>query len=760
MAETTSHANNTDQRLLLLMQLVQRLSVSANPDEVLNRVLDDVLAVTGAERGFVAWPETEEKKSRLPVVRGFSDDVITSSVFLHSRGVVKKVLESGQPIITDDAQSDSRFSANASIIGLHIRSIMCVPLVRNETVLAAIYVDNRAQKGLFQQTDLDLLSAIAASAATAIENSRLYAETQARLNSLDLLRKLNQDIASSLEVSQVLIRSVESIKQLIGGSTASILTVDGDHLTFRVSVGEKAVDNQPFKIPLEQGVAGWVVKNKQPVLLDDVANDSRFYGTLDKATGFTTKCLIAAPLMINEKAIGVVEIFNKENGFSEQDLDLLVTFSASVAIAIENARLYEETQARLATLDLLRSISLEITSTLDLNRVLSATTQAVKELLGGTAASILTVIGDELEFQVALGDSASSIKPQRVPIGTGLAGWVVENKKPVIVNDVRNDPRFFKSFDNNSGFTTLSLIAVPLLVNDTAIGVIEVFNKPEGFSQEDLELLETFASNAAFALENARLYQVAVEKGRLERELQVARQVQTSFLPREIPTISGWQLAARWIPAREVAGDYYDFIPLGHDAENGQSYGIAVADVADKGMPAALFMVNVRAILRASMFGAPDIAHAVSHTNTLASADSEDGMFVTLFYLKVEPNNAQVAYVNGGHNPPLLLRKGQKEPELLTRTGIALALFPDLEYSQALINLNSGDSIVMFTDGVPDALNEKDEEYGMERMTQVYIKNANKPAEQILAAIENDLQTHVGEANRFDDVTIVVLKKE
>lgn len=758
MFKSPASAQSPQERLLLLMRLSQNLAASNHPDDVLGTALDDVLAVTGAERGLVLLVGQQESP-RLQLVRGMAETALDSQEFGYSRSVVDQVLASGQPVVTDDAQQDARFSGSASIIGMHIHSIMCVPLAYKGATLGVIYVDNHAQRGIFTEPDLDLLNAIASNIAAALENTRLYAETRARLETLDFLRQFNQDVASSLELKNVLVRSVETIRSLVGGSTGSILTVEGEHLVFQVSVGEKEVSTRPFRIPINQGIAGWVVANGQPTLVQDAANDPRFYGILDHETGFRTQSLIAAPLVLEGKAIGVIEVFNKPGGFSQADLDVLATFAASASVAIENARLFEQAQSKLATLDLLRSISLEITSTLDLERVLLASTQAVKELLGGTAASVLRVDGDDLVFQVALGDSANSITLQRVPRGSGLAGWVVENKEPVIVNDVSTDSRFFGGLDKTSGFTTQSLIAVPLLVNETAIGVIEVFNKPGGFSQEDRELLETFASSAAFAIENARLYQVAVEKGRLERELQVARQVQTSFLPREVPQLSGWQMAARWIPAREVAGDYYDFIPL-VSGQQMQGCGLAIADVADKGMPASLMMVDARAILRASIYAAPDLAQAVERTNDLSSADSDEGMFVTLFTALIQPDHGRLAYVNAGHNPPLLLRKGKKEPELLSRTGMALAIMPEMPYEQREVTLNSGDVLLMYTDGVPDALDANGQEFGMERLTALLVKHASLPAEGLLGKLEDALQAFVGEAAPFDDITILVLKKE
>lgn len=591
-------SQTVDERLMLLYRLAQDLNASLNPDEVLERVMDDVITVTGAERGFLLLNGStafEEKEFHVgAVTRGMERDALGTQEFHVSRTLVKQVFESGQPVLTSDAGQDTRFNQSLSIVANHVRSILCVPMKSKRGVMGAIYVDSRFRHGVFTEKDTDLLMAIAATAATAMENARLYFETENRLRTLDLLHQISQ----------------------------------------------------------------------------------------------------------------------------------------------------------------------EITSTLDLDRVLHVTTQAVKELLHASAASILTVDGDALTFQVAIGESSSAIKPFRVQLGQGIAGWVVENKQPVIVNDAQNDPRFFGTMDKKTGFSTQSLIAVPLCVNEKAIGVIEVFNKPGGFSGDDLELLATFASSAAFAIENARLYQVAVDKGRMERELQVARDVQANLLPQETPQFPGWEMSGRWLPAREVAGDYYDFVQLEMLPDRMQKLGLVIADVADKGIPAALFMVDVRSTLRASMFDAESPVHGLTHVNQLVSNDAHNGMFVTLFYAQVSAWEGNVVYVNAGHNPPFVIRAGGGDLEILSRTGMALGIDPEVLYTQQLIHMFPGDLILFYTDGVPDALNAAGQEFGIDRLREIALASRGKSAAEVVDALESALKAHIGETIPFDDITIMVLKRE
>jgi len=251
----------------------------------------------------------------------------------------------------------------------------------------------------------------------------------------------------------------------------------------------------------------------------------------------------------------------------------------------------------------------------------------------------------------------------------------------------------------------------------------------------------------------AQVVQLAVEKGRLDHELQMAHEVQASFLPRETPQIPGWEFVARWRPAREVAGDYYDFIP----GDRGQ-LGLVIADVTDKGMPAALFMVLTRSIVRASVTSTPSPAEGITRANRLLCADSYGGMFVTLFYALLDPATGEVAYVNAGHNPPLLCRADHEQLTKLGRTGMALGVIADASFEQRTVHLHPGDFIVFYTDGVTEATDAQEREFGMERLQRVILDHRGAPAADIVAALEQAIEDFAGPTDPFDDIAIVVAK--
>jgi sigma-B regulation protein RsbU (phosphoserine phosphatase) len=469
------------------------------------------------------------------------------------------------------------------------------------------------------------------------------------------------------------------------------------------------------------------------------------------------RSVLCVPLKVKDKVSGAIYVDNriKAGLFSEADLELLSAVASNAAVAIENARLFREAQNKLETLRLLHEIGADLTATLDLERVLTGCLQRVQNLLNTEAASILTVEENELVFQVAIGDKSDEIKPFRVPLGSGFASWVVLNKQGLIVNDVQNDPRFFKEIDAGTGFVSRGLMAAPLVVNDRAIGVIEVFNKRQGpFVSADLELLATIASSAAIAIENARLYEVAVEKGRMERELQMARKMQNSLLPDRIPQLAGWDFAARWIPAREVAGDYYDF--LTHDPNK---LGLVIGDVTDKGMPAALFMVFTRSIIRASLDRVEAPAEGLTHANHLICDESTNGFFVTLFFAQIDTQTNEITYVSAGHDPQFLYRAATHSLEMLEPTGMPLGIDESVTYRQATIKLESSDFIFFYTDGVTDALNKQQHSFGRERLSALLLENHQASAAEMITALENAIKQFTGETAPFDDITIMVAKR-
>jgi sigma-B regulation protein RsbU (phosphoserine phosphatase) len=286
------------------------------------------------------------------------------------------------------------------------------------------------------------------------------------------------------------------------------------------------------------------------------------------------------------------------------------------------------------------------------------------------------------------------------------------------------------------------------------IGAGDLESRVKVNSGDELEALAGSFNKMADNLQEqmAELKRTTAEKERLVKELEIAKGIQQSFLPEKEPDIPGFDIAASNIPAKEVGGDFYDFIPISTD-----KWGLTIADVSGKGVPAALFMALSRTLVRASATGNPKVGDAIEKANDLICADSKSGMFVTLFYAILDAKKKSLRYVNAGHNPPLL-KQPSGSTVLLKADGIALGVIDGITLEEADLQLESGDIVTLFTDGVTEAINEKEEQFGQQRLLSIIEENRTLPAKEIIRKIQDTVATHSGGQPQFDDITLMILK--
>jgi sigma-B regulation protein RsbU (phosphoserine phosphatase) len=405
---------------------------------------------------------------------------------------------------------------------------------------------------------------------------------------------------------------------------------------------------------------------------------------------------------------------------------------------------------------LLYQLSQTFNSSLDPDEVLERVMDEVIAAIGAERGFV-ALRGDDkaLAFRAARGMDQTTIDHPEFEISRGVVEEVAQKGEAVLTSDAQQDDRF-SSRRSVLDLGLRSILCTPLKLKEHLLGVIYVDNRLLAgiFTDDDLELLSAIAATAAIAIENARLYQVAVEKGRLERELQMAYRVQSSLIPAQAPSFPGWEFAASWQPARQVSGDFYDFISCGEEC-----MGLIIADVTDKGMPAALFMAMTRSILRSSLDQAKSPAEGFTKANHLICNDSNISMPVTAFFGVMNPHNNELVYVNAGHNPPQLYRSGEKEPVSLTRTGMLLGFLDDAVYEQAAIEVNPGDLVVLYTDGITDATNADQVSFGMERFQAAMANHQERTAQQVLAGIEESVQDFIGATAPYDDITLLIAKR-
>ena len=279
--------------------------------------------------------------------------------------------------------------------------------------------------------------------------------------------------------------------------------------------------------------------------------------------------------------------------------------------------------------------------------------------------------------------------------------------------------------------------------------------KVEIHTRDELEGLANSFNQMSTDLKKytAELRRTTAEKERVEKELEIARGIQQSFLPEAPPAIEGVDLAALNLPAKEVGGDFYDFIPVGS-----QKWGLVIADVSGKGVPAALFMALSRTLVRANVSDSVTVSEAIRKTNSLIAENDRSNMFVTLFYGVLDPVKMTLTYVSAGHNPPFMLRKGGNDIIMLKARGVALGVVPDIGLEEKEIKLDTGDIVVLYTDGVTEAINGREEQFGQDRVITITEKSRNWTAAEIIQQIKDRVLEFSQGQPQFDDITLMVLK--
>ena len=395
----------------------------------------------------------------------------------------------------------------------------------------------------------------------------------------------------------------------------------------------------------------------------------------------------------------------------------------------------------------------KVSSSLDLDEVLDTIFDSIKELIDYSAAVIYVIdarSGEVSEFKTR-GYARDSISEDFLATGSGIIGWVIRNRTGEIVDDVKGDTRYVKVRPE-----TRSEVAAPLIRADgRVIGVINLeADRVNGYNTRDLELLTMFASLAASAIDHTLLYRQVMRQRRVESELELARKVVEDLMPKSFPLVKDFDIYGTMIPFREVGGDYLDYID-----SISERLVVMVADVSGKGLAAALIMIAFRAYFHATVINELAMRVVMARVNRLVHETTSGERFITCFYGLIDPENKRLLYISAGHNPPLLLR-GDGTSEYLERGGgLPLGIFETSRYSESVVEFRPGDVLVMYTDGVVEARNTNDEEFGVKRLEEVVRASSSKRAHEIVRAITNAVDEYSDEVGGpEDDLTVSVIK--
>lgn len=368
-------------------------------------------------------------------------------------------------------------------------------------------------------------------------------------------------------------------------------------------------------------------------------------------------------------------------------------------------------------------------------------------------------------FEGALQDSAktqvrvmaSSTELPQYHMNNAFVGWMELYKKPLVINDPPNDDRF-KGVDWDA--SVRNVMCVPLLMKSAMVGALTVYNKKGGgdFTEDDQRLLPIIAMQSAQIMDNARLIK---ENAGMQEQVRLAYEIQRKLLPHEPPEIAGYDVAGASVPAQTVGGDYYDFI----ETEAGE-WAICLGDVSGKGLPASLLMANLQATLRGQTLVDAAVRKRIERANTLMHRSTDVEKFATLFYGVLDASEHRMSFVNAGHEPALVFRKDGGDPgavpgrvDRLETGGLALGVIENFPYKEDAVALGAGDVLVVYSDGVTDAVNAADEAFGMERLIAAVGERRSEPAVVLVGGVIAAVQRHAAGAVQLDDITVVVVRR-
>lgn len=464
--------------------------------------------------------------------------------------------------------------------------------------------------------------------------------------------------------------------------------------------------------------------------------------------------LFLQPLLVKSQLLGAVVA---EDPGAEHVLRCLGhSLSLLLLQALETREVVRETLDRYREINLLYNIGETIGGCLDPEKIPPLMLTEANRIIQAEAGTVLlpsaasTQVGVDLEIRASSGNDGYAQALSNV--WQRIASQVVRSGRPAIVTNLPNAPASISS-----------ILCAPFKTQEQILGAVLLgrqAGKPE-FTAGEEKLLMALAGQAAIALETARLHQEELKRQRMEEELAIAREIQHSLLPETCPVVPGWEFAAAYRPARTVGGDLYDFLKLPGDPRR---MGLVIADVTDKGVPAALFMAFSRTIIRtlsmSGRYGSPVDVLRQANQSIVRDAHSDSRPFLSAFYATLDIDSGYLTYANGGHNWPLWLQAATGELQALSAHGMVLGVFEDIELEERAIQVAPGDSLVFYTDGVTEARGMGNQMFEEERLRDVVVTHAEASAQQLVQAVIEAVEAFSGESSQADDITLFVVKRQ
>jgi serine phosphatase RsbU (regulator of sigma subunit)/putative methionine-R-sulfoxide reductase with GAF domain len=750
-----------------LREVAQTITSSLELETVLNAILADLRRVVAYDAAAILLLEKDgmviiQAAQGLPSVVGAQG----SRFSLEDSERLARLAQNDESIIFKARDPSGGYHRLLNLPPEH--SCLGTPLLARGELIGFLTVDALAPES-YRPEDAAVIATFAGQAAVAIDNARLYASQREEAWISSALLQVAEATARSTELDQVIATIARMTLTLVGVGRCGILLWDDDRIGFRgTQIASPGTDLSAEFSQICLRPDAWpplasLKSRPQPIILSGGEALSGLPDELFDYFGLDA-WLLLLPLLGKGELIGVVLVSGEKADveFVRRRGQLIGGIANQAAMAIENAQLYAAQQEdAYATIALLQ-VAEAVNTRADLADVLTTIVRLAPMLVGVERCLVLYWhAGDGVfSFGPAYGfsdDGRARLRqtlddPAVAPFlnALRLAG------EPIRIGDgelLSLPPGWQSIFDAGV------LLALPLIARRELVGAMLVSLPVDGpFSARRQNILAGIANQASIAVDNDRLRAEVSERERMDRELEVAREIQSSFLPETQPQEPGWSVGSFWKAARRVGGDFFDYFHLPRVGQDG-GWGIVIADVADKGVPAALYMALSRSLIRTVALNRVNPATSLERVNNLLLADSRSDLFVTVIYGIWDMAENLVTYTNAGHNPPLCVRAGGTV-DTLTGGGVVLGVVPDISLEDREVRLEPGDALVLYTDGITEAMNADEEEFGLDRLQAVALDSRHLSAPEIVRAIREGVASFVGQTPQSDDLTLVVIKRE
>jgi len=679
-------------------------------------------------------------------------------------GIIPWVAREEKTALANDVRKDKRYRPSP-LPPLNTRAELCVPLLYDGEVVGLLDIQSD-KPNAFSDDERFMFEAVADNIAIAIHNAAMYRSEQWRRQVADSLREVAGLISADADVDDVLEVILSELDRNLPVDISAIWLLEDEQLYLAAShnMDETLLEQTLYESPeayealmrMVQAEGAEVRKATDPI------------GASGLAAGFDQNySALGVPLRVGDQPFGVITLAHHTPGrYGKEAQAMATTFASYAAVAIENTRLYDIAQEQAYASAALLQVAQAIVSLNDLDEILGTIIRILPILVGVERAALYqwdTAADKFLPSQsYGFNEEDEAMFLNRTFAAGEFAFLDACRGATGLLACQIDDPRGFNAWlsadptqSANLGNPNALLFAVPIAVKDALYGVMLIEEAAGGlrFRSRRLEIITGIAQQAALAIQNDLLQNEMVVRERLETEVQLARQIQKTFLPESLPQIEGWEFAARWKTARQVGGDFYDVFDLPNNR-----LGLFIADVADKGVPAALFMALTRTLVRAAVIESVSPAEAMKRVNDLLYPDTRQGMFVTAVYAVLDITNSTLTYVNAGHNPPLWVRR-DGTIERLTRTAVALGVLVNDPVEQRTIQLQAEDHVLFYTDGLTESFNSEREFYGEARLTKSILENQFASASDLLDVVEKSLLNFVQDMPAADDLTMLAVRR-